>query len=86
MSYTARLRKVGGSMMLAIPPSVLDELGLRGGASVDLKVKSGKLLVEPRARPRFTLDELLAQCDRRKAKDSDAARWTNDRAQGRELL
>jgi len=60
--YTTHLRKVGGSVMLAVPPALLDVLHLSAGANVGLAVDSGRLVVEPSARPRYTLDELLAQC------------------------
>ena len=33
--YSTMLRKVGGSVMLALPPAVLDMLGLQAGATVD---------------------------------------------------
>ena len=49
--------------MLAVPPVILDLLHLEAGASVGLAVNNGCLVVEPRRRPRYTLDELLAQCD-----------------------
>ena len=40
-------------------------LRLGPGAKVGLAVQSGRLIVEPQRRPRYTLDELLAQCDPR---------------------
>ena len=61
--HTTNLRKVGGSIMLAVPPALLDILHLRPGAKVGLAVQSGRLVVEPQQRPRYTLDELLAQCN-----------------------
>jgi len=59
--HTTSLRKVGGSVMLAIPPALLDILHLRPGAKVGIAVESGRLVVEPQPRRRYTLDELLAQ-------------------------
>lgn len=61
--HTTHLRKVGDSVMLAVPPAVLDILDLQAGATVGLAVEGGRLIVEPQARPRYRLDELLAQCD-----------------------
>jgi antitoxin ChpS len=49
--------------MLAIPPAILDLLELRAGATVGLAVDRGRLVIEPTLRPRYSLDELLAQCD-----------------------
>lgn len=81
----AKLRKVGGSVMLAIPPVVLDELGLEAGASVDLAVKSQRLVMRPRAGRRYTLDELLKETKPSVNRRKDRA-WTSGKAVGRELI
>lgn len=59
---TGRLRKVGGSVMLAVPPSILDSMGLAADRLVSLEIVDGSLVVNP-ARPRYRLDELLDQGD-----------------------
>ncbi len=84
MSYESKLRKVGGSVMLTIPPGVLDELGLAAGTSVDLAVRARKLVLEPRARRRYTLDELLDQTKAARRRKDKA--WTSGKAAGRELI
>jgi len=61
--HTTNLRKVGGSVMLAVPPAFLDQLHLQAGATVGLAVEHGCLVVKPKARVRYSLAELLAQCD-----------------------
>jgi antitoxin ChpS len=58
---TTNLRKVGGSVMLAVPPALLD-IHLRPGAEVGIAVEGGRLVVEPQPRRR-TMNELLAQCN-----------------------
>ena len=58
--HTTNLRKVGGSVMLAVPPAILDLLHLGAGAKVALAVDDGRLVVEPQNSLRYTLDELLA--------------------------
>ena len=50
MPHAARLRKVGGSVMLAIPKPMLDALDLAPDASVDLSIKAGRLVVDPKTR------------------------------------
>jgi antitoxin ChpS len=80
------LRKVGGSVMLAVPPSLLDILHLRPGAQVGLTVRSGRLVVEPQQRPRYTLDELLAQCQPKARRSKEEREWLDDKAAGRELI
>ena len=86
--YTTNLRQVGGSVMLAVPPALLDLLRLGAGASVDIGIEDGRLIVAPRTRPNYSLQELLAQCDET-APDDDADRaWLDARpcnAAGRNL-
>ena len=86
MPHKARLRKVGGSVMVAIPPGLLDELDLKPDASVDMTVKSGKLLLEASARPRYTLDELLSQCRPDGPMDSVERDWLDKPPTGREII
>ncbi len=61
--HTTTLRKVGGSTMLTVPPAVLEQLQLRSGQTVDLSVLDGKIVIEVRPKPKYTLSELLAQSD-----------------------
>ncbi len=86
MPHTTRLRKVGGSVMLAIPPALLDALDLTPDAPVNMTVKSGKLLVEARLAPRYTLEELLAQCGTRKRSTAEERAWMNAPSAGREVI
>ena len=59
------LRKVGGSIMLAVPPVILDMLRLQAGTSVGLLVDGERLIVQasPDLKSRYMMEELLAQCD-----------------------
>ena len=83
--HTTNLRKVGGSVMLSVPPVLLDVLKLRVGAKVDLGVERGRLVVVPRVRPSYTLDELLAQCDAA-GPDGEDRMWLDAKPVGTELL
>ncbi|MGB6064415.1 MAG: hypothetical protein WBG50_06380 [Desulfomonilaceae bacterium] len=84
--YTTNLRKVGGSVMLAVPPALLDVLRLGPGAKVGIAVESGRLIVEPQKRPRYTLEELLAQCDPKAPRTVEEREWLDDEPVGHELL
>ena len=84
--HTTNLRKVGGSVMLAVPPAVLEMLHLQAGATVGLMVDGGRLIVQPQARRRYTLDELLAQCDPNGDPAQEDREWLDARPAGRELL
>ena len=61
--YTSNLRRVGGSVMLAVPPAILDMVQLQSGSSVSLMVESGRLIVSPEPKKKYSLQELLTQCD-----------------------
>lgn len=84
--YTTNLRKVGGSVMLAVPPALLEMLRLTAGAKVGLAVDNGRLVVQPTARPSYTLDELLAQCDPTADQTAEEREWLDAKPVGSELL
>lgn len=84
--HTTKLRKVGGSVMLVVPPAFLDLLNLQAGATVGLAFEHGRLVVEPKPRPRFSLDELLAQCDASAELSVEDREWLDAAPVGRELL
>ena len=84
--HTTNLRKVGGSVMLAVPPALLDILRLRPGAQVGIAIESGRLVVEPQQRPRYTLDELLAQCNPKAARSKEERDWLRGKPAGAEVL
>ncbi|MDA3642001.1 MULTISPECIES: antitoxin [Mycobacterium] len=84
--FTTKLRKVGGSVMLAIPPALLEMLDLNAGAPVGLSVDAGQLVVDPQVRPHYTLDELLGQCDASADFTIEDQDWLNGEAVGGELL
>jgi len=84
--HTSNLRKVGGSAMLAVPRALLDILGLRTGAKVGLAIEHGRLVVEPPKRIRYTLDELLAQCNPKARRTKEEREWLDSKPVGRELI
>ncbi len=84
--HTTNLRKVGGSVMLAVPPVLLDLLNLAAGSKVDIGVEGDRLIVAPRTRPSYSLDELLAMCDETAPADEGDRAWFDGPSVGRELL
>ena len=84
--HTTNLRKVGGSVMLAVPPALLDLLGLEPGAKVEIAIERGRLIVEPQKRPRYTLAELLAQCNPKAARTKGERKWLAGKPVGSELI
>lgn len=84
--HITTLRKVGGSIMLAVPPLLLDVLRLRPGAKVGLAVERGHLIVDPHPRPHYTLDELLAQCNPKAPRDTEEREWLDSKPADGELV
>lgn len=84
--HTTNLRKVGGSVMLAVPPALLDVLRLQPGVKVGIAVEGGRLVVEPHPRRRYTLNELLSQCDPKAPRAKREREWLDSKPVGRELI
>ncbi len=84
--HTTNLRKVGGSVMLAVPPAILDLLQLSAGATVGLSVEHRRLVIEPQPRPRYTLAELLAASDYTHPQPAEDREWLDAPTVGRELI
>ena len=84
--HTTSLRKVGGSVMLAVPPAILDQLQLKAGAIVGLAVDGDRLVMQTRPKRRYTLDELLAASDYSHPRTPDEQEWLDAPPTGRELL
>ena len=80
------LRKVGGSIMLAVPPAVLDLLNLKAGSPVGISVEKNYLLVRPFTRPHYTLEELLQQCVPYGEEQEEETKWLNSEELEVELL
>jgi antitoxin ChpS len=80
------LRNVGGSVMMAIPKPLLDTLGLSANAKLDVTVEDGKLVAVPKARPKYTLEELLAQCDPDATLSIEDQEWMDIQPVGREII
>ncbi len=82
---TTRLRKVGGSVMLAVPPALLETLGLSADKAVTLDVVGGELVVRS-ARRRYTMAELLAASDYSQPQSAEDREWVDAAPAGREPL
>jgi antitoxin ChpS len=84
--YTTRLKKVGGSIMLAVPPAVLKTLELSTDSEVGMTINNGCLIIEPQKRPHYSLEELLAQCDPHAEISEEDREWIDAPAVGKEIL
>jgi antitoxin ChpS len=84
--HTTNLRKVGGSVMLAVPPAILDLLHLKVGATVGLEVDGERLVVKPNIKPRYTLAELLEASDYSQPQPAEEREWIDSPSVGGELI
>ena len=84
--HTTNLRRVGGSVMLAVPPALLEILHLQAGATVGVSVDGDHLVVSPQLRPRYTLAELLAASNYSQPHPPEEREWVDAPAVGRESL
>jgi antitoxin ChpS len=82
---TTTLRKVGGSVMMTVPPALLEQLHLKAGATVSIDFEDGRLIVQP-ARPTYTLEELLAQCVGDQTITAEEREWLDAPPVGNELI
>lgn len=51
MEITRKLRRVGGSVMVPLPPEVLEESGLAVDAEVTIRSRRGHVEIEPTGGP-----------------------------------
>ncbi len=84
--HTTTLRRVGGSVMLAVPPALLKLLALDAESSVGLSLDKGRLVVHPQPAPRYTLEDLLAKSDYGFERSEEEREWLDAQAVGKELL
>lgn len=83
---TAKLRKVGGSIMLSLPPALLNAMKVGAGASVEIEVEEGCLIIRPHTRPSYSLQELLDQCDETSEASLEDQAWVESGPVGKELV
>ena len=84
--HVTNLRKVGGSVMLAVPPALLDVLNLKSGAEVGLAVDGGRLVVEAAMKRRYSMAELLATSDYSMPRSAEDEEWLDASPVGHEIL
>jgi len=86
--HRTNLRKVGGSVMLTVPPAFLEQLQLQAGSAVGMVIDNGRLIIEPPTRRRYTLDALLDEVEASKIYPlpPDEREWIDAPTVGHELI
>ena len=83
---TVNIRRVGGSLMVALPKKLIEPLQLGEGGEVDVQLVNDHLEIR-QAVPHYTLKELLAQCDYSAVPTDEVdSEWTGGTAAGREII
>lgn len=81
-----QLTKWGNSLGLRVPKDIVERLRLTEGARVELETdEAGRIIMTP-ARRRYTLDELLAQCDPQAPVSEEDRAWLDAPKVGGELI
>lgn len=84
---STRLKKAGGSLVMTVPAAARNTLHLHEGQELSVKVEGDKLVLEPAVqRPKYTLDELLAECDFDTPYSDEERAWLDAPPVGREIL
>ena len=78
------IKRWGNSAGMFIPNIVMKELNLQPGQSVEAQVSNNQLILTPISR-RYSLDELLAQCDMNAAELSEQDVWGKSTPAGDEI-
>lgn len=78
------IKKWGNSAGMVIPGVVMRELGLQPGQAMEASVENNQLVLTPITR-RYTLDELLAQCDPDAPTITEDDIWGHDKPVGNEI-
>jgi antitoxin component of MazEF toxin-antitoxin module len=81
------VKKWGNSAAVRIPAAVLEAAHVALEQVVDVREEAGRIVIEPvRTRPRYTLDELVRQCDPKKRLSREEREWLDAPPVGREFL
>lgn len=82
------VRKVGGSLMAAVPADVVKDMGLAAGQTLAVAYDGTRLILTPKALvpKRYTLRQILASCDFSLPKTAEEMEWETAPHVGREAL
>ena len=81
----ATLRTVGGSVVMAIPKRLLELVALQAGSQVNIDIQQDQLIVTAIKKKRYTLAELLAQCDASTPISTEEREWLDAPPSGLEV-
>ncbi len=81
------IRKIGNSSGMILPAVILKKLHLSEGDEVEISENGSQIMITPKKnKPKFTLKELLAQCDLDAPMPEAAKEWDEMPVVGQESL
>jgi antitoxin ChpS len=83
--FTARLRKVGGSVMVALPSAFVEAMDTKIGGKVEMELH-GNILSIKSTKPKYVLADLLAKCAPTMPWTSEEREWLDSPPVENELL
>lgn len=81
----SKVRKIGNSAGAIFPAPLLNKLGLRIGDDIIFHEKGNKVFITS-SKPKYKLDELLAQCDFDAPLSDDEKLWLDAEPLGNEVI
>lgn len=81
------IRKIGNSSGAIFPASFLKKLNINDGDSINIFEDGERIVIERiNQRPKYSLDDLISQCDANASSSIDLQDWENMEATGSEEL
>lgn len=76
--------EIGNLKGLIIPDVLLNELNIDIGDKLDITINNGQLVIT--GKPQYTLDELLAKCDKSIEMTAEMKEWEQAQPVGKEII
>lgn len=70
-----KIRKIGNSTGTILPAPQLKKIDLVEGDEIDISVENNRIVITPMTKKKYTLDELLAQCNPKAPKPKELKEW-----------
>ncbi|AXA23346.1 AbrB/MazE/SpoVT family DNA-binding domain-containing protein [Pseudomonas putida] len=81
-----KIQQWGNSAAIRLPSTILKQMRLSVGSVLSLDTATGSLVLKPvRSKPKYKLEELMAQCDLDAPEPDELAAWNAIRPVGREV-
>lgn len=81
------IRKIGNSSGIILPAIILKKLHLTEGDEIEISENGNQIIITPKPnKPKYTLHELLAQCDLNAPMPDAVKEWDEVQPIGRESL